>query len=199
MHCQTCGAAHRGRGRLCDECQRTLSGLSKPTKTPEPGGFNTDPDPIAAPAYQAPASGDGGWSRPALVRTSVIPIALGGRPLKQRWLAAVGAAGLMATIGEMAFRWGVWWFWLVVPSGFACFIGYRLIRKGFVRLADLINVESDPSGRVYLTTLSGDCPVCNGEVKLKDVGPKQHIKTVIQCTADSTHRWEFDPARLDKL
>ncbi|MDR6599317.1 hypothetical protein J2732_000300 [Achromobacter deleyi] len=176
-----------------------MSGLSEPRKTPEPGGFNTDPDPMVAPASQEPPPGDGGWSRPALVRTSVIPIALGGRPLKQRWLAAVGAAGLMATIGEMAFRWGVWWFWLVVPSGFACFIGYRLIRKGFVRLADLINVESDPSGRVYLTTLSGDCPVCNGEVKLKGVGPKQHIKTVIQCTADSTHRWEFDPARLDKL
>lgn len=200
MHCQTCGAAHRGRGRLCDECQRTLSGLSTPKPVPAPaGGLNADPDAVAAPGYQQPLTDEGGWNRPVLVRTDVIPIALSGRSLQRGWLTAVGAVGLLATIGEMAFKWGFWWFWLVIPSGFAFFIGYRLIRKGFVRFADLINIEADQSGRVYLTTLRGDCPVCNGEVKLRDIGPKGYGKTVIQCTADSAHQWEFDPTRLDKL
>lgn len=197
MHCQTCGAAHRGRGRLCDECQKTFSGLSGPKKTPV-DDFDGNQD-FNAPAHHTPPPDEGGWSGPQLVRTDAVPIALGGRFLKRGWLAAVGAAGLVATICDTVFRWGVWWFWLVVPSGFAFFIGYRLIQRRFIRVAGLINFEADKSGRVYLTTLSGDCPACDGEVKLKDVGPKRYVKTVMQCTKDATHRWEFDPRRLDEL
>jgi energy-coupling factor transport system substrate-specific component len=199
VYCQTCGAAHRGRASLCDECKKTLSGLPKPGNVPAPGGgLDADQDLIAS-GYRKPLSKEGGWNRPELVRTNVIPVALGGRFLKRGWLTAFGAAGLMANIGEMAFRWGIWWFWLIIPSGFAFFIGYALIRKGFVRFADLINFEADQAGRVYLTTIGGDCPVCNAEIKLKDIGPKREVKTVIQCTAESTHQWGFDPKRLDAL
>lgn len=201
MHCQTCGAAFRGRGRLCGECTKTLSGVSNTKQAPASlDGFSTEQNQEAiAPRYKQPLSQEGGWSRPTLIRTNIIPLALGGRFAKRTWLTAVGAAGLAASIGELAFRWGVWPFWLIIPSGVAFFIGHGLMRKGFVRFADLINVESDKAGRVYLTTLGGDCPVCRGEVKLKDVGAKRESKVVIQCKEEFTHRWEFDSRQLDEL
>jgi hypothetical protein len=188
-----------------------LSGFSEPNRLPPLGDFNTDqtfpaPQPQQPPPNEdgwnepkKPLSKEGGWDEPQLVRTDVIPLALGGRPIKRGWLTALGAAGVLMTIGEMAFRWGVWWFWLIIPSGIAFLVGRGLMRKGFVRLLGLFNVEADKAGRVYLTTLSGDCPVCDGEIKLKDVGPSRTVKTVIQCTANNTHQWAFNPKRLDKL
>lgn len=199
MHCKSCGVAFRGFGRLCKECKRTLSGATAPAKVPAPiDAFKTAP-PLSTPAFRKPLSKEGGWARPTLIRTNVMPVAFRGRHLMRTWLAAVGAAGMLATIGEVAFRWGVWWFWLILPSGLALLIGYRLIRDGFFRFADLFNVESDQAGRVYLTTLRGDCPVCDGEVRLKDVGPRSTVKTVILCTKDATHRWAFNPKQLDAL
>lgn len=200
MHCQTCGAAFRGRGQHCAECKKTLAGLTVPKQTPPPSdtGFKTDP-PFNPPGYRKPLSKEGGWERPTLVRTNVIPMAVGGRYVKQTWLAAIGALGVAANLVEMVFRWGIVWFWLIIPSGLALYIGVSLIRKRFFRFADLFNFESDSAGRVYLTTLSGDCPVCQSEVKLKDIGPKKHTEVVMQCTGDKTHQWVFRPENLEKL
>jgi energy-coupling factor transport system substrate-specific component len=211
VHCETCGAAHRGRGRLCDECTKTLSGFSEPNKLAPLGDFNTDQTfPAPQPQQPLPKEGgwnepkkplskEGGWDQPELVRTDVIPLTLAGRPLKRGWLTALGAAGVLMTIGDIAFRWGVWWFWLFIPSGIAFLVGRGLMRKGFVRLVGAFNLEADKAGRISLTTLGGDCPVCNGEIKLKDIGPSRHLKTVIQCMADETHQWAFNPKRLDRL
>lgn len=199
VHCQTCGAAFRGRGPLCDECKKTLSGLSSPKPSPVPDdGFKADQD-ILESGYRRPLSKEGGWSLPRLVRTNIIPLAFRGHSLKRLWLTAIGAAGVIASLGEMSYRWGVWWFWLIIPFGAALMIGYRLLRKRFVSIAGWFNVESDKHGSVYITTLGGDCPVCNGEIELKDVGAKREIKIVIQCKADPTHRWGFNSADLEEL
>ncbi|WP_434644773.1 hypothetical protein [Achromobacter piechaudii] len=199
MHCETCGAAHRGRGRLCDECTKTLSGISNEKKAPPaPFGFGTESKPLA-PEYKKPLSKEGGWDRPTLVRTDVIPIALGGRPLKRWWLAACGLAGLAMTVGEVAFKWGVWWFWFVIPSAIAFSVGRSLLKRRFVRLVNLINVEADRSGSVYVTTIGGSCPVCNADIKLNDIGRSQRSKIVVQCTENKIHQWPFDPNRLESL
>ena len=200
MHCQTCGAAHRGRGRLCDECQKTLSGLSgAKTLPPLADGFKAGQEDAIAPVPSQPSAREGVWSLPALARTDVVPIAFRGRFLKRNWLMGIGAAGLTVTLGNLAYRWYFGWFWLVIPSGLAFYMGYSLTRQAFFRLAGLVNFESDKAGRVYLTVLRGDCTVCNGEVGLKDVGPTRYKKTVIQCKADASHQWPFDPQRLEKL
>ena len=176
-----------------------MSGLSDAKQAPPPlGGFDVEKEP-AAPAYKEPLSKEGGWDRPQLVRMDVIPLALAGRSLQRGWLTAFGAAGLAVTIGEVAFKWGVWWFWFVVPSAIAFLIGHGLMKKRFVRLAGLFNFEADKSGRVYLTTMGGSCPVCNAEIKLKDIGPQKRSKTVIQCADNRTHQWAFDPKQLESL
>ncbi len=200
MHCQTCGAAHRGRGRLCDECQKTLSGLSNAKTRPSlADGFKAGQEATAAPQAPEPSAREGIWGQPALMRTHVVPIALRGRSLKRNWLMGIGAAGLVIMLGNLAYRWNTEWFWLLVPSGLAFYMGYSLMRRAFFRLAGLVNFESDQAGRVYFTVLRGDCTVCNGEVGLKEVGPKGDTKTVIQCKADARHQWAFDPQRLEKL
>lgn len=203
MHCQTCGAAFRGRGQHCAECKKTLSGLSTPTPPPKPQAdsenrFPND-QPFNAPAYRKPLSKEGGWERPTLVRTNIIPMALGGRHVQQNWVFGVGAAASALMLANIVFRWGIFWFWLLVPALVVCYMGHRLIRKRFVRFADLFNFESDNAGHVFLTTLGGDCPVCQSEIKVKDIGPKKFSETVIQCTADKTHRWVFNPDNLDRL
>ncbi|WP_445658872.1 hypothetical protein [Achromobacter sp. NCFB-sbj8-Ac1-l] len=176
-----------------------MSGLSSPKPSPVPDdGFKADQD-ILGSGYRRPLSKEGGWSLPRLVRTNIIPIAFRGHSLKRLWLTAIGAAGVIASLGEMSYRWGVWWFWLIIPFGAALMIGYRLLRKRFVSIAGWFNVESDKHGSVYITTLGGDCPVCNGEIGLKDVGAKREIKIVIQCKADPTHRWGFNSADLEEL
>lgn len=210
MHCQTCGAAFRGRGPHCAECKKTLSGLSAPK--PVPPAFQTPPQPqptrenrfpadqsFNPPPSRKPDASEGVWDRPTLVRTNVIALALAGRTVKQEWVMGVGTAATALMVANIVLRWEIFWFWLVFPAAILCYIGISLMRKRFFRFAGLFNFESDASGRVYLTTLGGDCPVCQSEVKLKDVGPKRHMKTVIQCTADYSHRWAFDPDRLDKL
>ena len=200
MHCQTCGAAHRGRGRLCDECQKTLSGLSSAkTLPPLADGFKAGQAETAAPEAPKTSAREGVWSHPALERTDVVPIAIRGRFLKQNWLMGIGAAGLAVTLGNLAYRWYLQWFWVIFPSGLAFYMGYSLMRRNFFRMVDRVNFESDKAGRVYLTVLRGDCTVCDGEVGLKEVGRKRHRKTVIRCKADASHQWAFEPERLERL
>lgn len=199
MYCETCGAAHRGRDRLCSECQKTLSGLASPKTTPPGGDFNAAQDPIAS-GGRKPLSKEGGWGRPELGRSFTLPIALGDRSLKVRWLALFGAAGLAASLAELFFgSAAAWWCVLGMPSTLALMLGIGLMRHRFVRLPHLINVEADKTGRVFVTKIGGDCPVCSGELKLEDIGPKRHTKTVVQCTSDATHQWAFNSKQLAEL
>lgn len=56
-----------------------------------------------------------------------------------------------------------------------------------------------PAAEVFCTEIGSQCPVCGGEVKFREIGPKRHKETTAVCSVNGRHRWKFAPGVLDEL
>lgn len=200
MHCSKCGAAHAGKNRLCDECTRVLAGVpSKNILTSNTGSVPAGQD-HPAPGNLPPAEGPRGRWADALQRYRVIPIRLRGKPVTANSMVAVGAAGLaMAGYGFFNLASSLWWSVLMIPSFLGLIAGLDLKRKRYARVAQTFNLEANQAGEVFYTEIGGQCPACDGELKLKDLGFKKHKETMVLCALDPNHKWKFDPNLLGDL
>ncbi|MBD9429547.1 hypothetical protein IB257_06335 [Achromobacter sp. ACM03] len=178
---------------------------SKSIFAPDTGSFAADETPPAAtspqPAASAPAAAAsrGSWAE-AFQRYHVAPLRLRGKPVKTVWLLAAGAAGLTLTaLGVYAWGMSAWWFILIFLSLVSLETGRDLKRKRYSRFLMMCNLEANRAGEVFYTEIGGQCPVCNGELKLREIGPKRDKKTTAVCSVNGSHRWQFDPRVLGDL
>ncbi len=200
MHCSRCGAAHKGKNNVCDECARVLGNMSsKNIFASDAGSLPAEPGLPAATSPPAAAGRGDGWAG-AFQRYQIIPLRLRGKPVKTAWILAGGVAGLaISALGAYAWGMSAWWFILIFLSLVILNAGDDLKRRRYSRFLRMCNLEANRAGEVFYTEIGGQCPVCDGELKLREIGPKHHKKTTAVCSVDPGHRWKFDPGVLGDL
>lgn len=129
-------------------------------------------------------------------RVNTMPLTAFGSPVKAGWLVVSGMLGFIGSIASIVSLWQHLSFWFVLLLSFAAFcliIGITLSRQRFIRIPYLpYNFEADKAGKVFLTKIEGNCPLCDGKLKLRDIGPKDNKATYVRCTRNPDHIWNFD-------
>jgi hypothetical protein len=124
------------------------------------------------------------------------PVSFLGSPVKSGWLVisgVVGFIGSIASIVGLSQHLSVWLVLLLSLTGFSLIVGVNLARHRFIRVPySPFNLEADRQGKIYLTKVEGDCPLCDGKLKLRDIGPKEHKITYVRCSRNPNHLWNFD-------
>ena len=113
-----------------------------------------------------------------------------------------GVIGFIGSVASIVSLWATYWQYIgllaFVFSLLLFTVGRTLSTIRFFKLPiTQYNLEANQEGLVYITQVGGDCPKCDGKLKLVDikVGPDQY-KTVVQCTRYKKHIWNFDPTVL---
>jgi hypothetical protein len=88
------------------------------------------------------------------------------------------------------------WLFPITISLIAFGVGSLLSRFRFVWMP-LFNFESSKTGGVYLTKIGGDCPLCDGKLKVRLTNTQKNM--VVRCTRNPDHFWRFDPTVLKDL
>lgn len=129
-------------------------------------------------------------------RVSSIPLSIFGAPVKASWLIVSGVIGFIGSIASIVSLWQRLSFLFILLLSFAMFcliIGIAMVRHRFIRIPYLpFNFEADKSGKLFITKIEGDCPYCDGKLKLRDIGPKDNKTTYVRCTRNPDHIWRFD-------
>ncbi len=200
MNCPKCSTPHEHVDRFCRRCGTSLSNATQHnTSNSGDHSFNAGQNNTFSGNT---ITFDSAHSEPqALIeRVRTRPLAVAGQPVKIAWLIFSGVLGI---VGSIASIWSVWrtgqqFFWMIL-LGFSMvtlFLGAILSRHRFARLAPFLTIESNKDGALFLTRIEGDCPKCDGILKLRDVGPKGYRKTLVRCTRNPDHKWSFDPTVL---
>ncbi|CAE6871814.1 hypothetical protein [Paraburkholderia domus] len=125
-----------------------------------------------------------------------------GQPVTAGWLIVSGGVGFIGSLASIVGLWQHLSFWFVLLLSFTMFcliVGIALVRNRFVRIPYLpFNIEADRSGRMFISRIEGNCPLCDGKLKLRDIGPKDHKVTYARCTRNPDHMWKFDFTVLDE-
>lgn len=129
-------------------------------------------------------------------RVHSTPLNVLGTPIKAGWLIVSGIVGFIGSIASIVGLSQHLSFWLVLLlslAGFCLIVGIALVRQRFIRVPYLpFNFEADRDGKVFVTKIEGNCPLCDGKLKLRDIGPKDHKVTYVRCTRNPDHIWNFD-------
>ncbi len=129
-------------------------------------------------------------------RVNTKPLTILGNPVKAGWLVVSGVVGFIGSIASIVSLWQHLSFWFVLLLSFSFFcltIGIALSRQRFIRIPYLpYNIEADKVGKVFFTKIEGKCPLCDGRLKLRDIGPKDNKVTHVRCTRNPEHIWRFD-------
>lgn len=137
-------------------------------------------------------------SKPTAIikRVTSTPANMFGMPVKAGWLTMSGFIGFIGSIASIISYWQHLSIWFVLLFAFLIFLmvsGTMLIRQRFIRIPYLpYNIEADKSGRVFITKIEGDCPICDGKLKLRDIGPSDNQTTYVRCIRNPDHIWKFD-------
>ncbi|MDD2700642.1 MAG: zinc ribbon domain-containing protein [Sideroxydans sp.] len=200
MHCTKCGTEHETEDRFCRNCGSPLSsGVIQNTSATGNQSFNAGQNNVITGNN---ISVGGGNREPVayIDRVKTAPITLGGHPVKVAWVIVSSVLGL---VGSVASIWSAWattfqYLWLLVLglSGISLVVGIVLNSARFARLPPFINFESNKSGEIFITKIEGSCPKCDGVLKLRDVGQKDNRTTIVRCTRNPDHYWNFDPTVL---
>lgn len=130
------------------------------------------------------------------------PITVLGTPIKAGWLVVSGIVGFIGSIASIVSLWQYLSFWFVLLLSLAVFcliFGIALMNHRFIRIPYLpFNLEADRTGQVFITKIEGNCPLCDGKLKLRDIGPKERKVTYVRCTRNPDHIWNFDFTVLDE-
>ncbi len=76
---------------------------------------------------------------------------------------------------------------------------YDMISPDGPLMNNAFKIEAGNNNRVYLSNIGGECPKCNGVLKLRSIGPDGNKTNVVRCTRNPDHFWTFDPTVLDDL
>lgn len=142
---------------------------------------------------------------PYIKRLKITPLKIGNRPIKTAWFIW---SGILTTAGSIASIWAVLpsrpnfilLFLLFFGAGFiAIATGKTLNKIQFARVPFVTNFEANEQKEVFISKIGGDCPRCTGKLKLTNIINKQVNITALICTRNPTHRWGFDPTRLEAL
>lgn len=145
-------------------------------------------------------------------RSSIKPISILGKHVKNWWLLVSGGLTLAANIATVigtfsAFASGEassslapspFLLWLLIFNApFILLSGFLLTKK--VVTLPLINktIEKDKDGFLYITNITGTCGICKSSIRVKTIGPEDSRKTVIACTNEpELHQWPFDRTKM---
>jgi hypothetical protein len=136
-----------------------------------------------------------------IYRSQSKPLKVAGKPVNASWLAVssiVGFIGSIASIVSLLPNFPSWLVLLLAFTIFCLFLGNSLVRQRFVRISQSFNLEADRTGKVFVTKIEGDCPLCDGKLKLRDVGRDNNKVTCVCCTRNPDHNWKFDFTVLDE-
>jgi hypothetical protein len=138
-------------------------------------------------------------------RTSIRELKLFGKSVKSNWFLVSGGVGFVGSLASIfslfydQLNLGFTPHILLVITGLLLSIGLALKLHRFLKMG-LINIEAGSDDRVFFTKISGSCPKCNGDLKLAEVGPKDHKVTVVLCKRNpAQHKWSFDPTVLGDI
>ncbi len=200
MYCSNCGKTVAVGDKFCSACGHGLSGhvSSSGNGSVNIAGQNTftNSHVHVGGVYGGGANGDVAY----IERTYIKPLRLGRSPVKVSWMVFSGAVGFVGSWASIYSVLGTPWhfiFLLILGlSLFALFGGVVLLRTRFARLV-WFNLEANKEGEVFLTKIGGQCPKCDGTLRLVDlkVGPNES-RTFVRCSRISDHIWRFDPSVL---
>ena len=201
MHCTNCGKEASHEDNFCGKCGKSLASLSSASGdgSVNIAGSNTFSNSTlhVGDVYEGEKPEDKAY----IDRTYVQPVTILGSPVKTSWFIV---SGLIGFIGSFASIFSVlgssWQFLFIIITAISIFLlmnGIMLWKTRFSRLK-WFNFESNRDGEVFLTKVGGDCPKCDGTLKLADIQiAKDRYKTYVRCNRNSDHIWNFDPTVLD--
>ncbi len=201
MHCAKCGSKVSDTDNFCGKCgnQLTSEHTAKGDNSVNIAGSNTISNSHfhVGNVYKSEKPEETAY----INRTYVKPITLAGNPIKTSWLIFSGLVGFIGSWASIFSVTGSYWQFLFIAalalSMFLLLNGILLWRSRFSRLK-WFNLESNKDGEVFLTKIGGNCPKCDGALKLVDVRVSQdRSKSFVRCTRNSDHTWDFDPTVLD--
>lgn len=135
-------------------------------------------------------------------RTYIKRVEVAGNQIKSFWVTFSGVIGFIGSIASIFSLWATnWQFTGLLAVAFSFYVilaGRTLSRLRFIKLPfTQFNLEADKVGLIYLTKIGGDCPKCDGKLKLVNIKVSEnHYKTMLQCTRSKSHLWDFDPTVL---
>lgn len=201
MHCTNCGKEVSRDSNFCKNCGQQLNsgnsasgdgsvniaGSNSITNSNVHVGDVIHRDKLEETAY--------------IDRTYMKPITIAGNPIKTSWLIISGIIGFVGSWASIFSVLGSSWQFVflifAVISLFLLLNGISLKRTRFSRLK-WFNLESNQAGEVFLTKIGGNCPKCDGTLKLADIQiAENRYKTHVRCTRNGDHIWKFDPTVLD--
>lgn len=200
MYCPQCSALHEAIDHFCRKCGTSLSPVTTTTNTATSGdhSFNAGQHNTFTGSINIRSEND--EPRAYIDRVKNRPLSIGGHPLKVSWVILSGGLGFASSVVTI---------WSVFPKGphygvlillaismVAIMLGTVLHSQRFARLGSFLTFESDKEGAIFLTEIGGECPICDGKLKLRDVGQKEQRTTLVRCTRNPDHFWLFDPTVL---
>ena len=200
MHCSKCGVEVSQDANFCQKCGASLSPTSSASgdgSVNVAGSNNISNSHLhVGDVYQSEKPEDTAY----IDRTSVKQIKLGDTPVKTSWLIVSGLVGFVGSWASILSFFGSNWQFLSILilalSMFLALNGLMLWRTRFVRMK-FFNLESNQDGELFFTRIGGDCPKCDGKLKLVDIKVSQNShRTFVRCTRNGDHIWNFDPTVL---
>lgn len=204
MHCPKCGCQHETLDNFCRNCGNTLTGSPHATNSSLSGNssFNAGQNNLIMGNN---ISFNNVKSEPItyVAREKITPLSLRGHPVKVAWVIVSGAFGFLGSIASIlsmqVMHYQIYVIFLLVFSSIVLAIGITLHKRRFARFPFSINFESNKSGEIFITRIGGSCPNCDGSLKLREVESEGNKTTIVLCTRNPKHRWNFDPTMLDDL
>ena len=203
MYCKNCGHAVSDNDSYCSKCGKVLASNTC-NEVNGDGSINlagnntiSDSHLHVGDVYQSDNQEDTAY----IGREFLKPITLAGTPIKASWLTISGTLGFVGSCASIYSVLGnsspFLYFFLLAFSGFLLINGIRLSKIRFSRLK-WFNLEANNDGEIFISKISGDCPKCDGKLKLVDINvSKDRYKTFVRCTRNGDHTWNFDPTVLD--
>ncbi len=196
MHCTNCGKEAMQEASFCSKCGTPLEGgtFAEGDGSVNIAGSNTikNSNIHVGDVYQDPNT-----EEPAYIgRTYIKPITMAGSPVKTSWFIISGVIGFLGSFASIFSVLGSSWQFIAILVGavslFLLMNGILLWRTRFSRLK-WFNLESNEESEVFLTKVGGECPKCDGKLKLVDIQiAEKRFKTYVRCTRNSDHMWDFD-------
>ena len=200
MYCSKCGVEVSQGANFCQECGASLrptSSASGDSGLNVAGSNNISNSHLhVGDVYQSQKPEDTAY----IDRTSVKQIKVGDTPVKTSWLIVSGLVGFAGSLASIFSFFGSNWQLLSVLilglSMSLALTGVVLSRTRFVRMK-FVNLEANRDGELFFTRIGGDCPRCDGKLKLVDIKVAQNShRTFVRCNRNGDHIWNFDPTVL---
>ena len=201
MKCSECGKEVAAIERVCINCQQPLRG----------NNVTSENDRVAVATSHLLANNhlqvsnidqtDNATVTAVIDRTLVKHITLAGRPVTTLWLIIAGVIGFIGSwasvFSDVGNAWKFLFLTIIMLSMFLFLIGIILWKSRFLKL-QWFNLESTNDGQMFVTKMAGNCPNCEGSLKLSKLRiSANRSQTYVRCSQNSHHIWGFNFKVLD--